>query len=136
MKAGPGIVRSVLPGLCSRLLPFADAATGDLPLGRLLRLALSLEESDPGLMPADPGIVDRKPGGIDVDLVIGGQRHLDRHRALDVRQDRVQRIAGPEPREFVPFPAEGPDTKIENVVTPVAHDDLVGGEPGSRRPPG
>jgi BCD family chlorophyll transporter-like MFS transporter len=40
MKAGPGIVRSVLPGLGSRLLPFADAATGDLPLGRLLRLAL------------------------------------------------------------------------------------------------
>ena len=36
MKAGPGIVRSVLPGLGSRLLPFADAATGDLS-GRVIQ---------------------------------------------------------------------------------------------------
>jgi MFS transporter, BCD family, chlorophyll transporter len=40
VKARAGILRSVLPGLGSRLLPFADAATGELPLGRLLRLAL------------------------------------------------------------------------------------------------
>ena len=40
MKAGAGVLRGVLPGLGSRLLPLADAATGELPLGRLLRLAL------------------------------------------------------------------------------------------------
>jgi BCD family chlorophyll transporter-like MFS transporter len=40
MKTPSAMLKTLLTGLSPRLLPFADVATRDLPLGRLMRLAL------------------------------------------------------------------------------------------------
>ena len=60
------------------------------------------------------------------DLKIIIERQFNFLRALDISQDRIQRIARPKIRQLFAFAAKCPDAQIQNIVTTVTGDNLPG----------